>query len=164
MPKPASPQPLPDTSISLGVLHDIIGFKIRRIQNSLARSFYEAIHPHQARPGAFSALALISANPGMSQTDLAREIGFDKALVVGLLDSMEANGWTVRTRSTSDRRRHELSVTPAGQAALSELLELAHVNEARVREALTAAERRTLFALLDKVYLACFPGLGGDER
>ena len=84
--------------IDLGILKDVIGFRIRRIQNHLSRSFAERIHRKDIKPGLFSALALISANPGISQTTLAREIGFDKATVVALLDALAG-----RERPREDR-------------------------------------------------------------
>jgi len=149
--------------VSLGVLEELVGFKLRRIQNHLSRRFYEGLDRRHVRPGGFSALALISANPGISQTQLAREMGFDKALIVGLLDSLETAGWAERRRSTEDRRRHELRTTPAGETALSDLLGMAVANEAPVREALTEGERKQLFGLLDKVYVACFSDDGEGD-
>jgi DNA-binding MarR family transcriptional regulator len=146
----------PQGEISLGVLENLIGFRIRRIQNHLSRSFNALLNREEIRPGVFSALALISANPGMSQKTLAREVGFDKATIVAILDNMERLGWTVRRRSTTDRRRHLLFVTPGGEVALGEMTTLARNNEAGVNASLTEAERQTLQALLDKLYKHCF--------
>ena len=42
-------------AISLGVLEEVIGFKLRRIQNSLARSFYEGLDRRHVRPGGCTA-------------------------------------------------------------------------------------------------------------
>lgn len=148
--------PEPDAEVDLGVLKDVIGFRIRRIQNHLSRAFADRINRKDVRPGVFSALALIAANPGLSQTTLAREIGFDKATVVALLDSLERLGWAERRRSPDDRRRHSLYVTSVGVKALAGLREIAVANEARIDEALTPDERSTLFGLLDKLYVACF--------
>ena len=144
--------------VDLGVLKDVIGFRIRRIQNHLSRAFIDRLNREEIRPGEFSALALIAANPGMSQTTLAREIGFDKATVVALLDSLERLGWAERRRSPQDRRRHALYVTPLGETSLENLHEVAVVNEAKIHLALTKDERAQLFGLLDKLYVACFTG------
>lgn len=141
--------------IDLGILNEVIGFRIRRIQNHLSRSFSERIQHKEVRPGLFSALALITANPGLSQTTLAREIGFNEATVVVLLDSLERLKWAERRRAEGDRRRSALHVTRAGERALGELRALAIANEARVRKTLTKAELGQLFGLLDKVYAVC---------
>ena len=152
-PVPAADEP---TDVELGVLKEVIGFRIRRIQNHLSRSFYQRIGRPDVKPGVFSALSMIASNPGLSQTTLAREIGFDKATVVVLLDNMESLGWAERQRSATDRRRHSLSITPAGQKALDGLLAAAIANEAAIHGALTAEEHAELYRLLDKVYVACF--------
>lgn len=140
----------------LGVLNDVIGFRLRRIQNHLSRGFSDRIARKEIKPGAFSAMALISANAGLSQTTLSREIGFDKATVVAILDSLEDLGWAERRRSTEDRRRHALYLTKAGQKALQKMLDEAHENEKAVHAALSAEEQAQLFALLDKIYAVCF--------
>ncbi|MFC3068891.1 MarR family winged helix-turn-helix transcriptional regulator [Phenylobacterium soli] len=150
-------EPDPDTGeIDLGVLKDVIGFRIRRIQNHLSRAFAERIDRKDVRPGVFSALALISANPGLSQTALSREVGFDKATVVAMLDSLERLGWAERRRSKHDRRRSALHITADGKKALKGLRATAVANEAAIHAALTEDEQARLFELLDKVYAVCF--------
>lgn len=142
--------------IDLGVLNEVIGFRIRRIQNHLSRGFNDRLARKDIKPGVFSALALISANPGISQIGLSREVGFDKATVVQLVDRLEKMGWAERRRSTEDRRRHSLFVTPVGERSLEELKAVAQANEARIHEVLSTDEQAQLFALLDKMYSACF--------
>lgn len=156
-----SPTPEDDVAdVDLGVLNDVIGFRLRRIQNHLSRGFSDRIARKEIKPGAFSALALISANPGLSQTTLSRQIGFDKATVVAILDSLEELGWAERKRSIADRRRHALYITKSGQKALQRMLDEAHENEKAVHAALSAKEQEQLFALLDKIYTVCFSNVG----
>ncbi|WP_395673025.1 MarR family winged helix-turn-helix transcriptional regulator [Phenylobacterium sp.] len=145
-----------DFEVELGVLNELIGFRFRRIHNHLSRGFNE-LAP-EAKPGTFSALALIGANPGVSQTTLSREVGFDKATIVSILDGLERLGWAERRRSPSDRRRHALYITREGQKALDRLHDHARRNEAPIRQALTEEEQTQFFRILDKMYAACFPG------
>jgi DNA-binding MarR family transcriptional regulator len=153
---PAQPLPLSADEVDLGLLNEVIGFRLRRIQNHLSRGFTERLAGRDVRPGVFSALALIEANPGLSQTTLAREIGFDKATVVAIIDALERSGWAIRRRSEVDRRRHALSITPQGRAFLNELRDICLATEAKIEAALSRPERQTLFRLLDKAYGACF--------
>jgi DNA-binding MarR family transcriptional regulator len=141
--------------VELGLLKDVVGFRIRRIQNHLSRGFAERVNRKDVRPGLFSALALISANPGLSQTTLAREIGFDKATVVALLDALEKLGWARRKRVPDDRRRYSLRATPKGEEALAKLMSIAIANEEVVRTTLKPGEIAVLFTLLDRLYAAC---------
>ena len=142
--------------LDLGVLNDVLGFRLRRIQNHLARAFQEDARHGDLRSGLFSILALISANPGVSQARLALEAGIDKTALVALLDYLEEVGWAVRVRAKDDRRKHSLHVTEKGAAALETLTEAAHETEAKARGGLTAKELAQLLTILDKLYATCF--------
>lgn len=146
------------SEINLGVLNDVIGFRLRRIQNELSRTFGDRVGRKELRPGCFSALALIAANPGLSQTALSREIGFDKATVVAIIDTIENLGWAERRRSPDDRRRHSLFITPKGEKSLLRLRGVAMTNEERIHAVLNATQQKQLSLLLDKIYSACFTG------
>jgi DNA-binding MarR family transcriptional regulator len=150
--KPAAGEGEP---LQLGVLNDVMGFRLRRIQNHLAKAFSEQTN-HPGKPGVFSILALIAANPGVSQVRLAQESGVDKTALVAVLDYIEHMDWAVRRRAKEDRRKHSLSLTKKGEKALSELTDRAHEAEASARASLTPAELEQLLNLLDKLYSSCF--------
>lgn len=143
-------------ALSLGVLKDIMGFRLRRIQNHLAKAFLDHPRHGDLKPGLFSILALISANPGVSQARLAHEAGIDKTILVSLLDDLEDAGWAVRVRSRDDRRKHSLLITAKGSEALRQLTEAAHEAEAKARSALGKDELDRLLRMLDKLYASCF--------
>jgi DNA-binding MarR family transcriptional regulator len=151
------------TTASMGALASLLGFRMRRVHAHLTRSFTEQLGAKALRPGGFSALALISANPGLSQQALSNELGQDKATVVALLDELESRGWAERRRAVSDRRRHHLLVTEAGAEVLAEMVKIASTNERSVVQCLDAAEVETLMRLLDKVYHDCFSPDGQAE-
>jgi DNA-binding MarR family transcriptional regulator len=141
----------PVRKLSKGAVEDLIGFRFRRIQNEMSRRFKQRIARVDVNPGMFSAMALIQANPGLSQSELAAEIGMDRATVVALLDALEKNGWARRTRDSVDRRRHSLSITPQGGRELARLEQLARENEAAIRAALGARGLNDLGKLLDRI-------------
>jgi DNA-binding MarR family transcriptional regulator len=120
-----------------------------------------AFEPYGLRTGSFSTMALIAANPGCSQSDIARETGVDKSVVVALVDLLEARGLAERTRSTRDRRRNALTLTAAGRAQLREMHGLALEVEAPVRAALSEAEMETLIHLNRKALQALVASDGG---
>lgn len=135
----------------MGAVEELIGFRFRRIQNEMGRRFKMRISRAEVNPGMFSALALIRANEGLSQSELASEIGMDRATVVALLDALEANGWARRTRDPVDRRRHSLSITPEGAKEMNRLEKLARENEATIHAALGAKGMTELGRLLNKI-------------
>jgi DNA-binding MarR family transcriptional regulator len=145
-----------ESGLSLGRLGDFVGFRLRRIQNYLSRDFSVATSEHNLKQGQFSGLAIIAANPGLSQIELAREIGLDKSLTVQMVDELERRGWAERRRSVVDRRRHDLFVTPDGEAVLVDLFGQLDAVERNSLEVLSDEEHVILNELLDRIYKACF--------
>lgn len=144
--------------VDLGRLGDFIGFRLRRIQNHLSRNFSARNADWNLRSGLFSSLAIIAANPGISQNLLSREVGLDKSATVQIVDDLEGRGWAERRRSTNDRRFYELAVTVKGQEALAQLFANLEETEKDVMAHLTADERILLLGLLDRIYQSCFKG------
>lgn len=137
------------------MLDDILVFKLRRIRDVLTQAFRaSSTEGRGLRAGEFSVLALIAANPDISQIELARLGGFDQTILVGVLDDLESRKWVVRRQSAEDRRRHVLQITKPGRAALAKLYAQALENERPAREALSAAERRSFRKSLDAIYRA----------
>jgi DNA-binding MarR family transcriptional regulator len=145
-----------DEHLDLGRLGNFIGFRLRRIQNQLSSAFTTESVDHGLRPGEFSALALISANPGLSQVKLAREVGLDKSAAVTVVDDLERLGLAERRRSPGDRRRHALHTTAGGEAALEKMFARLEAVEQDVLNALGPHDLHVLSALLDRVYDSCF--------
>lgn len=138
--------------IQLGRLSDYIGFRMRRVQNQLSANFISKTSHYGIRAGLFSALALIEANPGLSQHELSRAVGLDKSTTVQIVDDLERRGWAKRGQSSVDRRRHALTILPEGQKALDELFEIMETVEAEVQAQLSATERPIFDGALDRMY------------
>ena len=130
---------------------ELLGFRLRRVNQALAREFSRATGDYGLREGEFTALATVASNPGISQNDICRVTGLDKTAAVAVIDDLERRGWITRARAADDRRRHVLHIAPAGQRALADLVERTREIEDRVLAALTDVERRRLFASLDKL-------------
>lgn len=140
--------------MSLGRLDTALGFRLRRVQNQLSRDFHLRAKRWDLRAGMLGALEIIATNPGISQTELSREVGQDKSATVTLIDEMERRGWTVRERSTTDRRRYHLSITDTGAAVLQELVDDLHHVERIGLAVLTPEELANMARALDKLYRA----------
>lgn len=144
-----------EARLNLGRLGDFVGFRLRRVQNQLSRDFAAETAAQGLRSGLFSSLAIISANPGVSQSELSREVGLDKSVTVTIVDELEKFGWAERRRSPHDRRRHALYTTPEGEAHLDELFAIVAKTEDAVLHQLSPAEHHVLSELLDRMYAAC---------
>jgi len=114
-------------------------------------------------------LALIAANPGSSQTALAKRAGLNKSALVGIVDQLEQRGLVERDRAASDRRRYQVSVTREGERQMQALFAVVTREEEPIREALGKRDLSALLDLLDRAISAMdqFPetsSLRGAQR
>ena len=70
-------------------------------------------------------LSVAASGANLSQQELAKKLDLDPTILVKLIDSLEARDLLERARATDDRRRHQLTLTPAGKKLL---------HDARTRE------------------------------
>lgn len=138
--------------LDLDCLPTLLGFNIRRAQIALWRDFNRNVAEGYVRPGVFSALLLAHANPGIAQIEIANQLGIDKASVVALVDRMEDAGWVTRRRSTDDRRRQGIFLTPAGTKTCRTLKKEMIDHERKFVSRYTEQELRTLIALLRRLH------------
>jgi DNA-binding MarR family transcriptional regulator len=138
--------------INVGILPNLLGYSIRRAQIALWRDFGRTVGEGTVRPGMFSLLVLVEANPGIAQVDLARVLDQDKATIVGLIDSLQRRRWVVRRKSSVDARRHGIFLTAAGKAGLEELRHEMLEHEQRFTRLFSNDEMTTLITLLRRIH------------
>lgn len=98
-----------------------------------------------------SVLAYLDRNPNIHQAQLADLLGVTPIASARLLDRMEAGGWIVRAADPTDRRVRRLAMTDKARNTLSEAQGVGRNVADEALAGLTAAERRTLIDLLEKV-------------
>jgi DNA-binding MarR family transcriptional regulator len=137
-----------------GILAGSVGPRVRLLRNVLSARSIAVSAPHGLPTGSLTVLALVAANPGSSQTALARRAGINKSALVGIIDQLEARGLLAREISEADRRRNDLRVTPAGEQAIAALFAPVNAEESAIREALGPRDLAQLLALLDRAIAA----------
>jgi DNA-binding MarR family transcriptional regulator len=144
--------PLPvGTPVSLDNLPELLGYNLRRAQIEMWRDFLQSVGDGEVRPGLYSLILLVGANPGIAQIELANYLGVDKASIVALIDRLEEAGWLLRKRSTEDRRRHGIFLTPAGTKKLAQLKREVCVHDKRFTDRFTSAEYSQLLEFLQRI-------------
>ena len=131
----------------------MITVRLRRVDRQLAVAFDEA--EGGALPGSLAALALISANPGISQNEITLATGIHKSSVVALVDGLESAGHAVRLASPTDRRRHALYCTPKGEAELVDAAAIIMKRERDLLSDLSEDELKAVCELLDRMNSSC---------
>lgn len=99
----------------------------------------------------FTTVMLLSANQQVTPKRLALALNIPSSNLTLLLDRLEQRGVLLRERSDTDRRVQHVQLTPAGEALVREVRQTTATMEESLLSDLSAAERRTLFALLSRV-------------
>jgi DNA-binding MarR family transcriptional regulator len=146
--KPSANGKAAPETLSLGVLDGHLGYFLRRVQVWVFQDFIRTLASIDLRPAQYSVLAVIGANRGLSQADVAQLLGIERARLVRLLNRLEKRGFTQRLASPTDRRSHALQLTPAGQALLKRAKALAAIHEANLQQRFGAGNHARMMEAL----------------
>lgn len=138
-------------ALDLGRLAPLLGFHLRMASAAIARDFATRMADLDLTQKQYAVLELIAGNRGVSQIDLARALGTDRATMMALVDRLEARGLVSRQPSPHDRRRQDLLPTAAGATLLADARRRIARHERRFKARLGAADTALLIALLQRL-------------
>lgn len=130
--------------VKLGWLGGTVGYYLRTAQEAAFEAFARRANGADARPWRFAILALIDANPGITQGDLAAAIRRKTSSLTPSLDQLVRQGCVIRARAQADRRAYALTLTAKGKASMQALLASA-VEHERDLDRLVGRENRADF-------------------
>jgi DNA-binding MarR family transcriptional regulator len=116
-----------------------------------ARQFAERLTPLKLTPPHAGILRRLVQSSGISQRELAAQLGMHASRLVGVVDEMESLGLIVREGNTDDRRTYSLQITPKGKQTLEEIGKVSRQHNDALLAALNPEERETLASLLQRV-------------
>ncbi len=137
-----------------GILSNSIGPRVRLLRNALYARSMEVSEPFGLPTGSLTVIALISANPGSSQSELAHWAGITGPSLVGIIDDLEKRGIVTRERSSKDRRRNMLVLTAEGEQTMHNLFAEVTQIEKPLREELGKKDMALLVSLLERATAA----------
>ena len=137
-----------EAALRLGGLPGLLGYRLRVAQQAVFRDFARSVG--EVSPGRVGILFLVDANPGVTQSRLARAVHLDRSTMVGVVHALEGRGLVERRRG-EDRRTNGLWLTRGGRALVERLKRRIELHERRSATRLTGAERAQLIALLEKL-------------
>jgi DNA-binding MarR family transcriptional regulator len=129
-----------------------LGLLLVRIGEAVDRDFVTSLTDLGLKPRHLRLLVLVDRVGELNQRDLAGQLGMDPGNLVGLLDSLEADGLVARPRSTGDRRHRLVSLTPSGRRLLARALRATAAIDQRVLMALPASQRDRFYEMALSVY------------
>jgi DNA-binding MarR family transcriptional regulator len=137
------------------VLDELLGYSLRRAQVAMFVAFHEATREMgrspQITPPRFTALVIIGANPGISQTVLGKVLGIARSGAMLVTDWFEARGLVERRHLPEDGRAWGLHLTRKGEQLVERMKRKVLELDFRKTRSLAKDERRELLRLLEKL-------------
>jgi MarR family transcriptional regulator, lower aerobic nicotinate degradation pathway regulator len=123
-------------------------FLLKRVGMLAKERTMEAYEAIGANPYHYAVLAVLEEGARDTQAKIADALGYDRSWLVGVLDELEEQGLIERKRDPDDRRRHLVSLNPAGKKRLAELRRVSQRVEDELLASLDAEQRTQLHVLL----------------
>ncbi|WP_241303361.1 MarR family winged helix-turn-helix transcriptional regulator [Burkholderia stabilis] len=127
-----------------------VGFALAKARNLVASEMDAALKDLDITTQQMGVLLSLRVGSAATPFELSKLLGVDTGLMTRLLDKLESKGLVERSRSVSDRRVVNLTLTETGQAVAAQIPEIApKVLNARLRK-FTKSEFDELCRLLRK--------------
>ncbi len=134
-------------------LEALLGYNTRRAALHIIGAFMQNMAEFDLRPAEFSVLSLIRHNPGITSRQLCAALNILPPNLVVILKQFEKRGLIARKPHPTDGRAIGLSLTDKGNTLVAAAEEVSAASDLSSTQTLTAAERKTLTRLLQKIYL-----------
>lgn len=142
-----------DTVVLAPALSQVVGYLLRRAHNAFL-TYWTIRFRHSETPitpvqGGM--LVVISANPGLTQTELARMMNVEGPTLMQSIDRLEQQGYLQRVRRPGDRRSYSLQLTPLGGEVLAAIDAFLPIRDEDMLAELTPEEVVVLTGLLTRI-------------
>lgn len=156
----------PAEQIDLSPLEELVGFNIHILELLMYQLFYERFTKRSMTPGIFSTLLAIKTNPGVRQGALADALMIQRSNMTILVNRLIRTGYVKRCSAKGDNRGVVLFLAEPGERALRQVNAEMSAHEKLLASGLTAKERETCLALLQKMtrHLHPVPRRNGNGR
>jgi DNA-binding MarR family transcriptional regulator len=138
----------PDLSQRFGFVVNEVGRLYGRQFDQLSR---EELGLSRAQCRLIGQVAYSEAGHSPTQAELAQNLDLTPMAVATLVDRLEAAGWIARRPSETDRRANTIALQPRAEAALEKAMAVSDRVQDAALAGFTAAERRQLVAMLQRV-------------
>lgn len=143
---------LPETAVDTRYLETLMGYNARRAALKAIALFSQRLVDFGLTPVDFSVLSLIGHNPGITSRQLCSALNILPPNLVGKISAMEQRRLIERRPHPQDGRAVGLHLSVEGGRFMTQAEQAASQLEDEVTSGLSAAEKKTLLRLLQKVY------------
>jgi DNA-binding MarR family transcriptional regulator len=128
----------------------LAGYHLRRASVLAMSDLSAALAGLGLKPAEASALFMIAAQDGLTQAELGRALGIQRANMAPMMAGLIAKGWV--SRAAVDGRSQALLLSRAGKDIHDQAMTATRAHEQRVFGTLSNAEQATLIGLLRRVW------------
>jgi len=137
--------------LSYGDLDEHLGYVLRRAQLAGFEAFQRATAGIDITPARYTALTIVGANPGLTQSALGAALGTARSGAMMVANWLEKRGLAERRSLPEDARAWGLHLTARGVTQLRKLNRRVRAKDAAFAARLAPPEQATLKKLLDKL-------------
>ncbi len=124
------------------------GFLLSTLGQESLRQARDVLARYHLKPRQLRILGLLDDRGTIGQSELGELMAVDHSILVHMLNPLETDRLIKRERDTTDRRRHLVTITPAGRRRLAQADRAFRDAEDAFFAPLSKAERAHLHALL----------------
>ena len=132
-------------------LRGFCGYAMKRAFLGVQADLNRVLAPLGLRMMTYSALVVVTDNPGLRQSQLADALAVEKPNMVALVAELLQAGLLTRQRAPDDRRARALHPTDTGRALAARAIAAVQAHEARITATLGPEELQTLMHALAQV-------------
>ena len=141
------------TTHGTAYLETLLGYNASRAAQTLVSHFIGGMESFDLRTVDFSVLSVIAHQPGVTSRQLCQYLNVLPPNMVVLLRELDKRGFIERQPHPTDRRAVGLRLSTQGQALVNQAEKAASAADLQGVAHLSAAERKTLTRLLQKIYV-----------
>lgn len=134
-----------------------MGRLLRQCYRAFAYGLQKQLAPYKITASQWLHLRALWEEDGLSQGEISRRLGIEKASSTSVLDSLERRRLIHRLRNKSDRRKTNVFLTPAGRALKAALLPCAVAMTTQARRGLSPEEVMTFLYVLETMIKNLLP-------
>jgi len=143
---------LASDELAIDPFTSLLGYHLRRLSVLVMADFTEALAPLGLKPAEASVLYAVAAAPGLTQSDVGKMLGIQRANMAPLIAGLIQLGLVERDRV--DGRSQALRLTVAGEAARIAAVAANHMHEERMFGSLGKPARARMVAQLRSLWQA----------
>ena len=140
-------------AIDTTYLETLLGYNARRVSLKVIELFSVRMASYGLSPVDFSILSLITHNPGITSRQICSALNLLPPNLVGKISAVEKRDLVTRRPHPEDGRAIGLYLTNEGEQLMRNAEHTASELELEAASRLSAAEKKALLKLLQKVYL-----------